>query len=305
MGTYVIRRLALMVPLLVVMVTVTFLLMHAIEGGPFDSDKPLSDTTRLRLEEKYGLDRSLPEQYVRYLVRLAQGDLGISLANDRPVRDLIAEHAAPTMELGLIAFLFAVAGGTVLGTVAALNHNGPGDYVGVLVATLGATMPSFILAPLLVIAFVLHLHWFDVLGWEFGNYRKMVLPVVSVGLLPMAFIARITRAALLDVLRQDYIRTARAKGLTEYQVVVRHAARNALIPVLTVAGYLLASLITGSFVVEQAFAIPGIGREFVNSVLVRDYGVMMGLSVCYTLIYATMTLGVDILYAVVDPRIRY
>ncbi len=305
MGTYVIRRLALMVPLLVVMVTVTFLLMHAIEGGPFDSDKPLSDTTRLRLEEKYGLDRSLPEQYVRYLVRLAQGDLGISLVNDRPVRDLIAEHAAPTMELGLIAFLFAVAGGTVLGTVAALNHNGPGDYVGVLVATLGATMPSFILAPLLVIAFVLHLHWFDVLGWEFGNYRKMVLPVVSVGLLPMAFIARITRAALLDVLRQDYIRTARAKGLTEYQVVVRHAARNALIPVLTVAGYLLASLITGSFVVEQAFAIPGIGREFVNSVLVRDYGVMMGLSVCYTLIYATMTLGVDILYAVVDPRIRY
>lgn len=304
-ASFILRRLMLMAPLVLVIVTTTFLLMHAVEGGPFDTDKPLPPATRQRLEERYGLDRPLPEQYGLYLLRLAQFDLGISFANDRPVRDLIGEHILPTVQLGLTAFVFAVIGGVALGTLSALNQNGPWDYAGAFVATIGATMPAFILAPLLVIAFVLRLHWFDVLGWEFGNYHKMVLPTLSIGVLPMAFLTRITRAALLDVLRQDYVRTARAKGLSEFRVVVRHMAKNALIPILTVAGPTLAALITGSFIVEQAFAIPGTGREFINSVLVRDYGVMMGLTVTYTLIYAVMTLTVDVLYAVVDPRIRY
>ena len=245
------------------------------------------------------------QQYGLYLVRLAQFDLGISFANDRPVRDLIGEHILPTAQLGITAFVFAVVTGVGLGTLSALNQNGPWDYAGVIIATVGAAMPSFVLAPLLVIVFVLQLHWFDVLGWEFGNYRKMVLPTIAIGVLPMAFLSRITRAALLDVLSQDYVRTARAKGLSEFHVVFRHMAKNALIPVLTVAGLLFAHAITGSFIVEQAFAIPGTGREFINSVLVRDYGVMMGLIVTYTLVYAVMTLIVDVLYAVVDPRIRY
>lgn len=305
MVTFIVRRLLLMVPLVVVIVTMTFLLMHAVQGGPFDTDKPLSPATRQRLEERYGLDKPLIEQYGIYLIHLTRFDFGISFANDRSVRDLIGEHIIPTAQLGLTAFVFAVVGGIALGTLSGLNQNGIWDYVGAFIATIGATMPAFIMAPLLVIAFVLNFHWFDVLGWEFGNYRKMVLPVISIGVLPMAFLTRITRAALLDVLRQDYIRTARAKGVSEYRVVVHHMAKNALIPVLTVAGPMLATLITGSFIVEQAFAIPGTGREFINSVLVRDYGVMMGLTVTYTLIYAIMTLVVDVLYAVVDPRIRY
>lgn len=305
MATFILRRLMLMAPLVLVIVTITFLLMHAVEGGPFDSDKPLSPAARQRLEERYGLDRPLPQQYGLYLARLAQFDFGISFANDRPVRDLIGEHLLPSMQLGLTAFVFATAGGVALGTLSALKRNGPWDFVGTFLATAGATMPAFVLAPLLVIVFVLRLHWFDVLGWEFGNYHKMVLPTVAIGVLPMAFLTRITRASLLDVLHEDYVRTARAKGLSEFRVLVRHMARNALIPVLTVAGPTLAALITGSFIVEQAFAIPGTGREFINSVLVRDYGVMMGLTVTYTLIYAAMTLAVDVLYAVVDPRIRY
>lgn len=305
MASYIARRVMLMVPLILVMVTITFMLMHAVEGGPFDTDRPLPPATRQRLEERYGLDKPLVQQYGLYLVRLAQLDLGISFANDRPVRDLIGEHLLPTAQLGITAFVFAVVTGIGLGTLSALNQNGVWDYVGVFIATVGAALPSFILAPLLVIVFVLQLHWFDVLGWEFGNYRKMVLPTIAIGVLPMAFLSRITRAALLDVLSQDYIRTARAKGLTESRVVFHHMAKNALIPVLTVAGLLFAHAITGSFIVEQAFAIPGTGREFINSVLVRDYGVMMGLTVTYTLTYALMTLMVDVLYAVVDPRIRY
>lgn len=305
MTSYILRRVLLMAPLILVMVTITFLLMHAIEGGPFDTDKPLPPATRQRLEERYGLDKPLVQQYGLYLFRLVQLDLGISFANDRPVRDLIGEHILPTVQLGLTAFVFAVVTGIGLGTLSALNQNGLWDYAGVFIATVGAAMPSFILAPLLVIVFVLRLHWFDVLGWEFGNYHKMVLPTVAIGVLPMAFLSRITRAALLDVLSQDYIRTARAKGLSESRIVIHHMAKNALIPVLTVAGLMLAHAITGSFIVEQAFAIPGTGREFINSVLVRDYGVMMGLTVTYTVIYALMTLAVDVLYAVVDPRIRY
>jgi oligopeptide transport system permease protein len=305
MASYIARRVMLMVPLILVMVTITFMLMHAVEGGPFDSDRPLPPATRQRLEERYGLDKPLVQQYGLYLLRLAQLDLGISFANDRPVRELIGEHIRPTAQLGITAFVFAVVMGVGLGTLSALNQNGPWDYAGVIIATVGAAMPSFVLAPLLVIVFVLQLHWFDVLGWEFGNYRKMVLPTIAIGVLPMAFLSRITRAALLDVLSQDYVRTARAKGLSEFNVVFRHMAKNALIPVLTVAGLLFAHAITGSFIVEQAFAIPGTGREFINSVLVRDYGVMMGLIVTYTLVYAVMTLIVDVLYAVVDPRIRY
>ncbi len=304
MASYIARRVMLMVPLILVMVTITFMLMHAVEGGPFDTDRPLPPATRQRLEERYGLDKPLVQQYALYLVRLAQFDLGISFANDRPVRDLIGEHLLPTAQLGMTAFVFAVVTGVGLGTLSALNQNGAWDYVGVFIATVGAAMPSFVLAPLLVIVFVLQLHWFDVLGWEFGNYRKMVLPTIAIGVLPMAFLSRITRAALLDVLSQDYIRTARAKGVKEFTVILRHAVKNAMIPVLTVLGPIFAGLITGSFIVENAFAIPGLGNTFVSSVLIRDYGVIMGVTLFYAVIIAFMNLFVDLLYAVADPRIR-
>ena len=305
MLAYTIRRVLLIIPLLVAVATLTFFLMHSVKGGPFDSDRPLSAATTQRLNERYGLDGSLIDQYRLYITNLAQFDLGISFSNDRPVRDIIAEHFPISAQLGFCTFAFAVVFGLTLGTIAAFNQNGIGDYVGVFFATAGAALPSFILAPILVITFVLRIHWFDIIGWELGNYHKMVLPIVALGLLPMSFIARITRASMLDVLRQDYVRTARAKGLQERVVVMRHAAKNAMIPVLTVLGPILAGLITGSFIIERAFVIPGLGQEFVRSVLIRDYGVIMGLTLFYAMVIAMMNVIVDLLYAVADPRIRY
>ncbi len=303
---YAVRRIVLLIPLLFAVATITFFLMHSVEGGPFDSDKPLTDATRARLNEKYNLDGSLVEQYTLYISNLAHFDLGISTSgNDREVVEIIRERFSVSLELGLFAFLFAVTMGLTLGTISAMNQNGIGDYAGVFLATGGAALPSFILAPLLVILFALKLNWFDVLGWELWNYKKMVLPMVALGMLPGAFIARIARASMLDILRQDYIRTARSKGVTEFTVVVRHAVKNAMIPVLTVLGPIFAGLITGSFIVEQAFAIPGLGNTFVGSVLIRDYGVIMGVTLFYALIIAIMNLVVDLLYAVADPRIRY
>ena len=294
-----------MIPLLFAVATVTFFLMHSVKGGPFDQDKPLSESARKVLNEKYDLDGSLATQYIHYLDNLRQGDLGISTSsNDRPVRDIIGDRFSVSIQLGISAFIFAVAMGLTLGIVAAMNQNGIGDYVGVFIATSGAALPSFILAPFLVILFALKVDWFDVLGWELWNYKKMVLPTVALGMLPGAFIARIARASMLDILRQDYIRTARAKGVREFKVIVQHAVKNAMIPVLTVLGPIFAGLITGSFIVENAFAIPGLGNTFVSSVLIRDYGVIMGVTLFYAVIIAAMNLIVDLAYAVADPRIR-
>jgi oligopeptide transport system permease protein len=302
---YTIRRIVLIVPLLLAVATVTFFLMHAVEGGPFDiSDKPMTLDQRARLEARYGLDKPLPRQYLEYLGNVSTLDFGISFANDREVRDIIRDRLPITLELGISAFIFASIVGIGLGIVSSLNQNGLGDYLGVFFATAGAALPSFVLAPLLVWLFALKFGWFDVLGWELWNYEKMVLPTVALGLLPAAYIARITRASMLDVLRQDYVRTARAKGLKEFTVVIRHAVKNALIPVLTVLGPIFAGLITGSFIIETIFAIPGLGREFVQSVLVRDYGLIMGVTLFFAVVIAMMNLIVDLLYAVVDPRIR-
>lgn len=305
MLAYTVRRVFLMIPLLLTVATVTFFLMHGVEGGPFDTDRPISESTRARLNERYGLDKPLVEQYVQYLGNLATFDLGISFSNDRPVRDIIGERFKISLQLGLSAFAMAVVIGLSLGTVSALYQNGMLDYIGVFFATVGAALPSFVLAPILVIVFSVNLHWFDVLGWELFNYKKMVLPTVALGTLSTAYVARITRASMLDVLRQDYIRTARAKGVKEYRVVMSHALKNALIPVLTVLGPILAGLVTGSFIIERAFAIPGMGYSFVNAVLIRDYGVIMGTTLFYALVIAVMNLVVDLLYGVVDPRIRY
>jgi oligopeptide transport system permease protein len=314
MLAYSIRRILQIIPLVLAVATITFLLMHTVQGGPFDTDKPLSAQARANLEAKYGLSDSLPEQYVRYMKNLFQGDLGISFDNDRPVRSIIGERMKTSVQLGVATFLFATIFGLGLGSLAALNQNGIGDYAGVFLATIGAALPSFVLAPILQIIFAVELGWFTVLAgnygftdwWkgDFGNWRQVVLPTLSLGFLSMAFIARITRASMLEVLRQDYIRTARAKGLRDFLVVFRHAAKNAMIPVLTILGPIFAGLIVGSFIVETAFAIPGLGRLFVRSVVVRDYGLIMGVTVFYAVVIAVMNLVVDLLYAIVDPRIR-
>lgn len=305
MTTYLVRRVLAFIPLIWAIATITFFLMHAVPGGPFDREKPLPPQVIANLERKYNLDEPLAVQYALFLKGLAQGDLGLSFAQNRPVTTIIAERLPKSVQLGLCAFAFALIGGLTFGVAAAMRHNSLLDYLNVALATVGASVPNFVLAVFLVLLFSLRLGWFDVLGWEFGNYRKMVLPVVALGTLPLALIARVTRASMLEVLEQDYIRTARAKGLTEFRVVMRHAVRNALIPVLTVAGPILAGLLTGSFIIERFFAIGGVGTAFVDAVQLRDYGMIMGTTLLFAIAIAFMNLLVDISYAVVDPRIRY
>lgn len=305
MAGYILRRILAFIPLIWAIATITFFLMHAVPGGPFDQEKPLPEATKRNLEARYNLDGSLLEQYGTFLQNLVKGDLGISFNQDRPVTDIVRERLPKTLQLGLCAFVFALVGGLTLGVVSAVNQNRWPDYLGVFVATVGAAVPNFVVGVFLIIFLALKLGWFDVLGWEFGNPRKMVLPTVALGLLPLAFIARITRASMLEVLRQDYIRTARAKGLQEFKIIVRHAIRNALIPVLTVAGPILAGLITGSFVIERFFAVGGIGTAFVDAVMLRDYGMIMGTTLLYAIAIAVVNLLVDVAYGIADPRIRY
>ncbi len=312
MTGYIVRRLLWMVVVLWAIVTITFLLMHAVEGGPFTRERELPPSVIDALNHKYGLDKPVfsfdvwNSQYGQYVGNLVQGDLGSSFSNvDQPVSELIRDGFWVSMQLGLLAFVFAVVLGMTAGTISALNHNRLPDYLGVFFSTAGASMPNFILAGILIPIFAVELGWFDVLGWEFGNYKKMVLPVVALGVLPAAYFARITRASMLEVLNQDYIRTARAKGLAEQAVVLRHAVKNAMVPILTVMGPYLAFLITGSFLVESVFSIPGVGRRFVDAVLVRDYGMIMGTVIFYTVFIAFANLFVDVLYGTVDPRIRY
>ena len=305
MTAYILRRLLVMIPLLWAIATITFFLMHAVPGGPFDHEKTLPPATIANLERKYNLDGSLGEQYVSFLGNLVQGDLGLSFRQDRPVTSVIKEGMPETLQLGLCAFAFALIVGLTLGILSGVKQNGPLDYIGVFVATAGAAVPNFVLSVFLVLFFALRLGWFDVIGWEFGNPRQMTLPIIALGMFPAAFIARITRASMLEVLRQDYIRTARAKGVQEFSIVLRHAVRNAMVPVLTVLGPILAGLITGSFVIERYFAIPGVGRSFVEAVGTRDYGIIMGMTLLYAAVIALLNLAVDIGYAVANPRIRY
>ena len=305
MTGYIIRRILWIIPVLWAIATVTFVLMQFVPGGPFDREKELPVNVKARLEAKYNLDKPVTEQYLHYMINLAQGDLGSSFRNGRPVTAIIREGLPTSLQLGTTAFIFAVVVGMTLGTVAALNQHRLPDYFSVFFATVGSSMPNFVLATFLVVIFSVELGWFDVLGWELGNYRKMVLPALSLGVLPAAYIARITRASMLEVLRQDYIRTARAKGLREYSVVLRHTIKNAMVPILTILGPIFAILVTGSFIIEKVFAINGVGRHFVDSVFSRDYGLIMGTTLFYATVVALANLVVDLLYAWVDPRIRY
>jgi oligopeptide transport system permease protein len=304
MTGYVLRRLLWMVPVLFSVSLVTFGLMHIVPGGPFDQEVSRSPQTVINLNRKYGLDKPLPQQFLKYLSNLVRGDLGISLQfQNRTVVETIRQGIRITGALGLLAFLYSVTLGVSLGVLAALKRNGPLDYVSLFFATAGASVPSFVFAIILVSIFAVHFHWLPVTGW--GSWKQAILPTITLGSAPAAFIARITRASMLEVMQQDFIRTARAKGLQERVVVVRHIVKNALIPVLTLLGPLSAGLVTGSFIIEQFFAIPGVGRNYVQAVFARDYGMIMGTTLFYAFIVAFANLIVDLLYGVADPRIRY
>ena len=304
MTTYIIRRLLLVIPVLFIVATVTFFLMHNVPGGPFTMDRPLPPAVQRNLNHKYHLDKPVWEQYLLYLRDVLHGDFGESFAQrGRSVASIIKHEFKPTAQLGIAAFLVAAVVGITLGATAAFNQNGPIDYLCVFFSTIGASFPSFIIAAFLIILFVVKLHWFKQLGW--GDLRHDVLPVISLAFLPASYISRITRASVLEVIRQDYVRTARAKGLREIAVDLRHVLRNSLIPILTLLGPILAGLLSGSFIIEYVFSIPGIGRETVDSIFNRDYGVIMGTTLFYAFLIVIANLVVDILYAAVDPRIRY
>jgi oligopeptide transport system permease protein len=315
MTAYAIRRILWLIPVLWAVATITFFLMHAVPGGPFTQDRDLPESIITALNRRYNLDEPLWKQYLHYLWNILHGDLGLSFRGDRDVSVLIKDGFFVTAQLGILAFLVASFFGLALGVLSALNQNGPLDYVGVFVATVGAALPNFILATFLIVIFAINLGWFQILGWggpehlvTCGIFRPEVeagLASVSLSFLPTAYIARVTRASMLEVLRQDYIRTAHAKGLAEQVVVIRHAIKNAMIPVLTLMGPIAAVLVTGSFIIENIYSIPGVGRQFVEAVIRRDYAMIMGTTLFYAAVVAVANLVVDLLYAVVDPRVRY
>lgn len=304
MTGYVIRRLLWIIPVLFAISLITFVLMHAVPGGPWDREKPLPRSVVERLNAEYGLSDPLPVQYLRWAGSLLTGDLGPSYRyRDRTVNDIVGDGLATTVQLGVMAFALAVIIGIPLGMIAALRHNGLPDYAATSISIAGIATPSFVLAMLLVVVFSVTLRWLPTHGWE--GPSSYILPTVALAGYPIAQIARYTRASMLEVTRKDYIRTAHSKGLRERTVVAVHMTRNALIPVLTILGPILAYLVTGSFIVELIFSIPGIGRYYVSGIGERDYGLIMAMTMLYAVAIAVINLVVDILYAYVDPRIRY
>ncbi len=303
MTAYIIRRVLWLVPVLFAVSVVTFFLMHAVDGGPWDTGRKLTATDRARLDARYGLDEPVWRQYVTYMSNAVQGDLGPSFTRTtQDVRTIIWEGFKISAVLGGISLLVSVLIGVPLGVLSAVNKNGVWDYLAVIIATVGAAVPSFVLGIYLILLFAVRLGWVPVNGW--GSPREAILPVITSSVLPLAYLARITRASMLDILHEDYIRTARAKGLANSTVLIRHVMRNAMIPILTVIGPLAAAGLTGSFIIESMFGVPGLGRLFVESFSSRDYGLIMGTTLFYCFLIAFANLLVDVSYVFIDPRIK-
>jgi oligopeptide transport system permease protein len=301
---YFIRRVLWIIPVLFVVSVITFFLMHAVPGGPWASEKAVPAATQAMLNAKFGLDQPLYVQYATWVGNLLQGNLGPSYKYlDRSVNDIVAEGIWTTVQLGLMAFILSVGLGIPLGIFAALGHNRAPDYISTGVSVIGIAMPSFVFAILLIVIFSVTLHWLPTTGWK--GPETWVLPTIALAGFPIAVIARYTRASMLEVTRKDYVRTAHSKGVGDRAVVTRHMIRNALIPVITILGPILAFLVTGSFIIETIFGIPGIGRYYITSISSKDYGVLMAMTILYAFVVAFLNLIVDILYAYIDPRIRY
>ena len=304
MTRYLIGRVLWIIPVLFAVTLITFVLMHAVPGGPWDQAKRLPAGVVARLNQIYGLDRPLYEQFVNWLGGILQGNFGPSYQfKDRTVNDIISDGIWTTVQLGVQAFVLAVGVGIPLGIVSALGHNRAPDYAATAVSVIGIATPSFVLAFILILVFAVGLGWFPVSGWK--GPSNWVLPTVALAGFPIAVIARYTRASMLEVTRKDYIRTAHSKGVSGQAVVSRHMIRNALIPVVTILGPILAFLVTGSFIIETIFAIPGVGKYYLTSISNRDYPLLMAMTVIYATAVVVLNLVVDILYAYIDPRIRY
>jgi oligopeptide transport system permease protein len=300
---YLLKRILYMSISIFLIVTATFFLMKAVPGGPFTSEKNVPDEIKAALEAHYGLDKPIGVQYVEYLWRIVTWDLGPSFTEkSSTVNDMINRGFPVSAQLGLQALGIAVFGGITLGILAALRHSRWQDSLATVIAVLGLSVPGFILATFSQYIFAIRLGWFPIAKWD--SFLHTILPSFCLAALPLAFIARLTRANMIEVMNQDYIKTARAKGVGSTVIVVKHAIRNAILPVITFLGPLIAGILMGGFVIERIFGIPGLGREFVLSITNRDYTVIMGTTVFYSIFLVVMVLLVDIAYTLIDPRIK-
>ncbi len=304
MVKYFAKRLGMMLAAMLAIIVLTFCLMHAVPGGPFTSDRKATPEVEAALNEKFGLNDPLPVQLLRYMGGLLHGDFGPSYKyTGKTVNEFIETFFPVSAKIGLITVVFVLLAAIPMGIFAAVKNGKWQDMLIMAVATIGVTIPSFVIASLLIYFFSHQLGWTPAYwDWSATGY---ILPVVALGGYSVSYLARLMRSSLLEVMGQDYIRTARAKGLSEFKVITRHALRNALLPIITVLGPTVAGLLTGSFVIETIFAIPGLGKWFVNGVSQRDYTTIMGITIFYAAFLMAMTLIVDIFYCLIDPRIKY
>lgn len=302
---YMIKRIAGAIPTLLILITISFFLIRVAPGGPFDSEKDLPPEIQKNLEAKYHLDEPLYQQYFRYLGDIVQGDFGPSFQyKDYTVTELIAKGFPVSLTIGGLALLFALIVGVSLGTMAAVRQNSWVDYLLMSTAMTGISIPNFVIAPLLILFFAVYRNWFPAGGWGDGQWNYLVLPVLALSLRYVAYIARLMRGSMIEILQSDYIRTAKAKGLSMTQTVFKHALKPALMPVVSYLGPAAAGIITGSVVIEKIFGVPGLGRYFVQGALNRDYTLVMGVIIFIGVLIVIFNLIVDILYAVLDPKIR-
>lgn len=303
MALYIFKRSWMMLATIFIIATLTFFLMHAVPGSPLEAERTTNETIQANLEKFYKLDQPLHIQYFDYMKSIATFDFGPSIKDpNRTVNELLERGFPISFELGIITILVAVISGILLGTMAALRHNKMIDYAAMAFAVIGISIPNFVLATLLIQQLAVTWGIFPPATWK--SPMHMVLPVLALATGPMAIIARLTRSSMLEVLTQDYIKMARAKGIKPIRIVLRHALRNALMPVVTIMGTLLAGILTGTFVIEKIFAIPGMGKYFVDSINNRDYPVIMGTTVFYSAFLIFMLFLVDIVYGLLDPRIK-
>ncbi|MEP7360939.1 MAG: ABC transporter permease [Chloroflexota bacterium] len=304
MAGYLVRRILWLIPVLLVVSLITFTLMHLVPGGPWSGERNLPSGVTTAINRMFHLNDPIWLQFGRWVFDVVTGNFGPSFRYaDRSINAIIADGLPATVQLGLMAFTLSVAVGIPLGVIAALGHNRWPDYLATFVSLIGIATPSFILAVLLIVIFSVWLKVLPALGW--GAPDTWVLPTLALSGYQIAQIARYTRASMLEVTRKDYVRTAQSKGLKERAIVVRHMIRNALIPVVTILGPILAFLVTGSFIIEAFFGIPGIGRYYVQAIVQRDYSLIMAMTVIYAFAVASLNVVVDVLYGYIDPRIRY
>ena len=299
MAKYIVKRVLLAVVTMFLVCFITFFMMNAVPGGPFNGEKAKSPEVIAALNARYGLDKPVHVQFINYMRNILHGDFGVSLKNGRNIAQTIRESFAISAKIGLIAVIVALVFGIVLGCIAALNRNKWPDHVIIFFVTLFTAMPSFVAASFLLLVFCIQLGWVPVWSSSSQNY---VLPVIALSLPPMSYITRLTKTSMLDALGQDYVRTARAKGVKPLKVIFIHTLRNALIPVITYVGPLCAAILTGSLVVEKIFTIGGLGSKFVDSITARDYPMIMGTTIFLATLMVTMTLISDLVYKIVDPR---